>query len=542
MEPLAADLVAGLCEANAYPPEVGAGQAVTHIQTHLSHVFLVGERVYKLHKAVRFGFVDFSTRALRNEDSLREVRLNRRLAPDVYFGVAAVTSSHGVVRIGPVRETLEPPSADGRVPEHCVVMRRLPAGRDAQSLLERGELTASHIDAIAERIAEFHATHGLGAPAPFSRASWLERVAAPVRGSFAEIAEAGELAVRARAALARANDFLARHAERFDRRRRAGRVIDAHGDLHLQHLWFERAGEAPLAIDCLEFRDDYREIDAASEIGFLAMDLAYRGRRDLSERFLRRYAQARDDYDLYGVVDFFIAYRAAVRAKVASLASRDLALPDAQRQAAAASAARHLALAEDALGEPARGDLVAMAGIVGTGKSSVAQSLADANLGVVISSDRVRKSQAALPETARGHGELYTEERTARTYAGMLERAVPVVHSGRVAILDATYARAALRNELRRFAAKHELRVFLVETVCPAPVTLARLTARARQGRDPSDAGPDLHAQSEAGFEPPLEWPAAARARIATDAATWPSEVAALARRFGLRGLEAPTA
>jgi len=535
VEPLDPDLVRGLGDASAYPAAVGAELGLDHIQTHLSHVFLTRDRVFKLHKAVRFGFVDFSTRDLRNADSLREVRLNRRLAPDVYLGVAPVEISRGAVRVGPVREELAAPGGDGCVPEHCVVMRRLPTGGDTLSLLERGELGLGHIDAIAERISAFHATHGLGAPAPFSRESWLERVAAPVRESFAEIAEVGELALRARAALARADAFLASHAERFDARRRAGRIVDAHGDLHLQHLWFEKDNEAPLAIDCLEFRDDYRQIDAASEVAFLAMDLAYRGRRDLAERFLRRYAQARDDFDLYGVVDFFIAYRAAVRSKVASLAARDAALPESQRRAAAASAARHLALAESALADRIRGDVVAMAGIVGTGKSTVAHALADAVGGVVISSDRVRKQQAALQATARGHGELYTEERTARTYSGMLERAEPVVRSGRIAILDATYARAALRRELLRWAAERGLRAFLVESVCAAPVARARLAARAREGRDPSDAGPELYAQSAAGFEPPLEWPAAARAEIATDSAAWAGEVTALRERFGLR-------
>jgi aminoglycoside phosphotransferase family enzyme/predicted kinase len=535
VEPLDPDLVRGLGEAGAYPPTVGSGDGVAHIQTHLSHVFLTRDRVFKLHKAVQFGFVDFSTRGLRNEDSLREVRLNRRLAPDVYLGVAAVEMLRGVVRVGSVREELAAPGADSRVPEHCVVMRRLPTGRDAQSLLERGELGPAHVDAIAELISGFHAAHGLGAPAPFSRASWLERVATPVRESFAEIAEVGELAERARAALARANAFLESHAERFDARRRAGRIVDAHGDLHLQHLWFERAGEAPLAIDCLEFRDDYRQIDAASEVAFLAMDLAYRGRRDLAERFLRRYAEASDDFDLYVVVDFFSAYRAAVRAKVASLAARDPALPETQRRAAAESAARHLALAEASLAEPGRGDVIAVSGIVGSGKSTVAQALADAVDGVVISSDRVRKHQAALPATARGHGELYSEARTAKTYSGMLERAEPVVCSGRIAILDATYARAALRDELSRWAAARDLRALLVETICAPSVARARLAARTREGRDPSDAGPERYAQSEAGFEPPLEWPAAARARIATDSPTWAGEVTALPRRLGVR-------
>ncbi|MEX2208382.1 MAG: AAA family ATPase [Myxococcota bacterium] len=534
MEPLEDGLVAFLATPEAYPGDPSAKRGVQHIQTHLSHVYLTAERAYKLHKPVRFGFVDFSSRAERSADSRRELHLNRRLAPDVYLGIAPVGRERGVFRLGALGEGLSELADGASGAEHLVVMRRLPDGRDALSLLERGMLGESHVDAIASRIADFHARHGMGAPAPIAPEAWLARVLGPVRESFGEITRSDPFGARARAAGARAEALLARHGQRLERRRASGRVVDGHGDLHLAHVWFERDGEAPLVIDCLEFRDDYRQIDAASEVGFLAMDLEYRGRRDLAERFLRRYAEASDDYDLYGVVDFFLAYRAAVRAKVACLAARDEAVPEPQREAAARSAEQHLALAEAALEDPRRGAVVAMAGIVGTGKSSVAQALADATGGVVIASDRVRKRQAELPASARGHAELYTDLRSEATYAGLLERAAPVVLSGRVAILDATYTRASFRRELRAWASDHALRAFLVESSCPEPIVRARLEARAREGRDPSDAGPELYASSAAGYEPPDEFPADARARVHTDDPHWRATVADVAKRFAL--------
>jgi len=189
-------------------------------------------------------------------------------------------------------------------------------------------------------------------------------------------------------------------------------------------------------------------------------------------------------------------------------------------------------LAEHALAPRASGCIVAVGGVVGTGKSTVAAALADATAGVVISSDRVRKRQAALPATARGHGELYTEERSRQTYSGLAERALPVVRSGRTAILDATWARAALRRELVGFARERGLRAFLVETVCDPSVARARLAARAREGTDPSDAGPERYAPSAAGFEPPREWPAETRVAIPTDRASWRAELESLARRL----------
>ena len=123
--------------------------------------------------------------------------------------------------------------------------------------------------------------------------------------------------------------FAGKHADRFERRRLAGCAVDGHGDLHLQHLWFERDDGDPIAIDCLEFSEPLRRIDAAAEVAFPAMDLRYRGVAAEAERFLRVYARERDDFDLYAVVDFFASYRAAVRAKVASIAVADAAIDPA---------------------------------------------------------------------------------------------------------------------------------------------------------------------------------------------------------------------
>ncbi|HKJ23317.1 MAG TPA: hypothetical protein VKB65_00745, partial [Myxococcota bacterium] len=325
---------AALARPAAYPDDPDAVAGIEWVQTHLSHVYLTRTRVYKFRKAVDLGFVDFTTRAERDADCLREVALNRRLAPDVYHGVAPLLGTADAPRVGPVGEGLEPGV------EHCVVMRRLPAGRDALHLLEAGDLRAEQLDRVAELVARFHAGHGLGRPAPFAPADWLARCTEPAEQNFRTLAEAGadvvapELLAQARD---RARAFVAAHADRFEQRRAAGRAVDAHGDLHLQHVFFERDDADPLVIDCLEFAARLRQIDAAAEVGFPAMDLAYRGHARWAERFLRVYAAASDDYDLYSVVDYFTAYRAGVRAKVASLAARDAGIAPAQRAGAAES-------------------------------------------------------------------------------------------------------------------------------------------------------------------------------------------------------------
>jgi hypothetical protein len=525
---------ARLARPEAWPGDPSAAGGVSWVQTHLSHVFLTRERVYKFRKAVDLGFVCFLDREERNADCLREVRLNRRLAPDVYLGVAPLRAGPGGPSVG------EPAEALAGAAEHCVVMRRLPEGRDALSLLERGRLEAGQVERVAERIARFHAEHGLGTPAPFSPEEWLERVSAPVRANFESMAGAPAAAPGEAVATLRglSERFLAERAPALEARRRAGRAVDGHGDLHLQHVWF--AGDAldPRVIDCLEFDERLRHVDAASDVAFLAMDLAYRGAARLGERFLRRYAREADDFDLYAVVDFFASYRAAVRAKVAAIAAGDPGIGSAQRERAAASAQRHLALGISLLEPRPRAPLVLVGGTVGRGKSTLAEALAEEVGGVVVSSDRVRKRLAGLPATERRAGDwregLYAPAMTERVYAALLERAAPVLEAGRVAILDATWARAAHRAAARRLAAERGVPARLLAARCAPGVALERLARRAAEGRDASDAGPELLAASVRSFEPLADWPEAERAELHTDRAGWRDALAGVAAGLGL--------
>jgi aminoglycoside phosphotransferase family enzyme/predicted kinase len=521
-------VLAALARPAAYPGDASARE-ITWVQTHLSHVFLSGARVYKFRKPVDLGFVRFTTRAERNADCLREVALNRRLAPDVYLGVAPLETDGGRVRVGAPQEAL----AEG-APEHCVVMRRLPDGRDALSLLQRGALGPAQLARVARRIARFHAACGLGVPAPYGESEWIDHCARPALANFAtlrDFARDGEDRRRLERLEAATRDFPRVHAARFEARRRAGCAVDGHGDLHLQHVWFERDDAEPIAIDCLEFDAELRRIDVASEVAFLAMDLRYRGAAGLAELFLRVYASERDDFDLYRVVDWFTSYRAAVRAKVAAIAAGESEIEPAQRRRAEESASRHLALALECLEAPRAPALVLVGGAVGTGKSTLAGVLADALGAAVVSSDRVRKHRLGLAAGGRADASAYTADAKAAVYAALLERAEAVVASGRVAVLDATFGSRREREAARAHAAAWKIPVFFVEACCAPEIARARLERRRREGGDPSDAGPELQAASLAGFEPLDEWPASQRAQVHTDAPAWQDAASDVARR-----------
>lgn len=490
---------------DAYPTDPSAGRGAAWIQTHLSHVFLTEGRVYKLRKCVDLGFVDFTSREERNADCAREISLNRRLAPDVYLGVAPLLTDGHECWAGPVSEAA---NLDAEASEYFVVMRRLPDGRDALSLLEKGLLSELQIDRVAERIAYFHKRNLLGKPAPLSAAEWHARCVDPVEDCIRTlfgILEDGELREQLAETADALRDFAKRNEQRFEARRLAGRAVDGHGDLHLQHIWFENDDADPVIIDCLEFSEKLRQIDTASEVAFTAMDLRYRGQAILADRFLRTYASARDDFGLYGVVDYFIAYRALVRAKVAAIANLDETIDSAQRTRAAASMSRHLMLAGEAIGKRPPGPLLLVGGIVGTGKSTVADALAEQLGGVVISSDRVRKQLVRLPPTSRVRAlpdqGLYAPDEIERTYMAVFERARPVVESGRAAILDATFSRRRHREMATDLAAELGARQQMIEVRCAPEIALERLARREAGGASASDAGPRFYQRSVARFE-----------------------------------------
>ena len=247
---------------------------------------------------------------------------------------------------------------------------------------------------------------------------------------------------------------------------------------------------------------------------------------------MRAYARESDDFDLYAVVDYHVAYRALVRAKVAGLAAADPGIDPDQRSGAAGSVSRHLLLADQVLRKPGSGCVVVLCGSVGSGKSTAAAALADASGGVVIVSDRTRKRLAGLEATDRAGAEqgLYDVAHSDRVYQALLERAAPVLDSGRTVILDGAFPTAARRRDVLRWASRRDVPVCLVEVRCGQELARSRLKRREAENRDPSDAGPDLLDWSRDTFEPPDEWPAARRTALESDAEGWPQRVQALAR------------
>lgn len=322
--------VAGLLDPAVAPPEMVAPRLV---QTHISWIVLAGPCAYKIKKPVSLGFLDYSTLEKRRAACEREIVLNRRLCPKVYLGVVPVTEHYGQVELG----------GPGRVLDYAVWMRRLPEARMLDRLLERGEATARMVEAVADRLAAFHATAATGPGVDeygTPEAVWGNAVenfdqTRPFIGRTID----ARTWVLANWATRR---FLDARRALFERRVAEGRVRDGHGDLHAASICMAE----PLAIfDCIEFNDRFRCSDVAAEVAFLAMDLEFNDRRDLAATFVDRYLAASGDDELRELLPFYISYRAFVRGKVESFKLNEPEFTAEERAQATDRARRYFAVA-----------------------------------------------------------------------------------------------------------------------------------------------------------------------------------------------------
>jgi hypothetical protein len=499
----------------AYP--IPHPSEVTLVTTHISWVFLTDREVWKLKRPVDYGFVNYTTLERRRRCCEDEVRLNRRLAPGVYLGVVPV-------RLRPDGHWF---GADGEIVDYAVRMRRLSDEHSAEALLARGALTPDHLTRLANRLARFFVD---AAPAPAAGA--IEAIRDNVVENFAQAEPfVGRFVSRETFDGVRAWQLgiLERQSGRFRGRIEQGRIRDGHGDLRLEHAYFESA--EPIVIDCVEFNERLRSGDTAADVAFLAMELTARSRADLAEVFLAAFALEADDHDLYGVVDFYTGYRAWVRGKVAAFLAADPSTPPEKSARKAEEARALFDLSRSCTGaRTGAPPVIAVGGLIGSGKSTLAEALGRSTGVPVVSSDRIRKALAGVRPTERAPESAYSAAFSARVFDEMLRRAAVVLDSGRGVVLDATFRERALRLRARDLARRHGRRFLFAETACDEATLRERLRRRAA-GPSVSDAGEGLLDRVRAEFEPVTELGIGEHVRVDT---TGPPEAAVHAALGGL--------
>ena len=490
------------------------GREVQCIETHISWVLLDGEHAWKLKKPVQLGFVDFSTLAARRHFCNEELRLNRRLAPQLYLGVV------------PVRGTPDAPllGGDGEAIEVALQMRQFAADALLGQQLAAGTLTAAHIDHLAARLAAFHAA----APEADAHGPW--GTPAAVAESF--VATLDRLAARGAEvqALRRWFDAVVPSlAPLWQQRLADGHVREGHGDLHLDNLIVLDDGGVT-AFDCIEFDPALRWIDMQSDIAFTVMDLLAHRRADLAWRFLNAWLDATGDHAGLPVLRSCLVQRALVRALVARIRAGQGAASDA-------TAPDYLALAHELAVERPEPRLVITHGLAGSGKSRLAQQLLERSGALRLRADVERKRLFGLAplEVSSGaqRGRLYGAQANQRTYAHLLGLARTALTAGWPVIVDAAFLRRAERDAFGALADELGVPFQVIDCQAAPDVLRQRVRERSARGDDASEADEAVLAQQFARDEPLMADELGRAIVVRTDAAV---DLAALLMRMRRMG------
>jgi aminoglycoside phosphotransferase family enzyme/predicted kinase len=473
-------ILADLSRPGAYPHVVSE---IKVAQTHISAVFLAGDFAYKVKKPVDFGFLDYSTFERREQFCREELRLNRRLSPDVYLSLA------GVVEGADGRLCIDPAPGERAEPlEWAVRMRRLLESDMLPALLEQRKVYKTDIRRIARRIAAFHAeaavddeSHSFGAP---------DQVEETVAGNLRHAEEAAgplltpEVYERLRGYISR---FVNENRALLKRRAMDGKVRRCHGDLRLQNICLDPdLGDGIQIFDCIEFNARYQCVDVIADLAYLAMDLDLAGRADLRWDLVDEYREQTSDEDLAVLLPFYQCYRACVRGKIGMLAAAEAEIPEEKRREEAEIAHYAFALAQSYADGRERPKLFAMHGFSGSGKSLHANRLARTEPAVCLATDVIRKERydtERSPKTPE-----YDSDSRYLVYAGMFSQARCWLKRGESVVLDATFLARHLRDTARIMAAGFGAEFHLIDCPCPDEDIRRRLRARTAVGKSISDA------------------------------------------------------
>lgn len=450
------------------------------VETHISWVLLTGPYAYKIKKPVDLGFLDFSTLEKRHHYCEEEVRLNRRLAPELYLDVIPITGKATSPVLG----------GKGEIIEYAVKMREFSQSAQLDRVLARGELRTEHIIRLAQLVAEFHRHTAVAlTDSPFGTA---DQVWQPVLQNFKQIQphldteEDRSLLEKLRIWSEQAH---ARLTTEWDARKRDGFIRECHGDMHLANMAL--VDEDILIFDCIEFSERLRWIDVMSEVAFVTMDLYDRGRPGLAHRFLNDYLQHSGDYRGLQVLCFYQVYRALVRAKVACIRLAQTGLSEQERAAGRSHFRQYIRLAERYTHRVPT-PLIITHGLSGSGKTTISDALLESSGAVRLRSDVERKRLFGLPAAARSDSGiatgLYTPDASIRTYERLAALAGTVIGAGFPVIVDAAFLQRRQREQFRRIAESLQVPFVIFHCTASPELLRQRVQHRETQGRDASEA------------------------------------------------------
>lgn len=478
----------------AYPVQT---RTVEMIQTHVSWLFLTDTHVFKLKKPVNFGFLDFSTLDLRRFYCYEELRLNRRLCPDIYEQVIELRET----------DTGAAFTGDGKVIEYAVMMKRLPADRMLDRLVDSGRISVEEMQIIALEICKFHSNAHTSPH--ISKFGSLEQIQFNWRENFeqAQPFRTSTLpAAVSKTIRTYVETFTDSHRTLFTERVENGYIRECDGDIHLGNICL--LNSTAYIFDCIEFNERFRFCDTAADIAFLLMDLDFHRRPDLADAALSTYITASGDSNLAKLITFYKVYCAFVRGKVESLQLLDTGIAQEKRTAAEKRAIRYFRLAQGyCLRSRLPPTLLITCGTMGCGKSTLVDQLAFEFGLATFNSDAVRKQLAGLlPGTAVQvlfEDGLYSSKMSQSTYRQLERLADTELASGHSVVIDAGFGNAAERAHFARLAASHQAEFVILLVQCDPDEQRRRLRERSSRGGSVSDGRVELLDQQRGVFEPP---------------------------------------
>lgn len=503
------ELLHFLQQPESYPHQP---DSVDHIQTHISHVFIAPPYVYKVKKPLDVGFLDYSNLDQRKYYCDREVELNRRLCAEIYLSVLPISYTNGTFVFDPEKR--------GTVVEYAVHMKKLDEKHLLSERIKTGALPAELLDRVADKLAGFYQSQQPGSDI----LEWgrTDRIKANTDENFQQTEPfLGRTIERpVYEAIRRYTDgFLEQRAPLFQKRIDERRIVDGHGDLHLEHIHV--TPERVCIYDCIEFNERFRYQDQASDLAYLAMDLDFNGQWEAARYFIDRMTGLLDDPGLQEIVTFYKCYRAYVKGKVKSLQSdeEEVGMQERNRARETAAAYFNLSLRYSALGS--RPAVLIFMGQPASGKSTLAQRVSDRLELDLHSSDLIRKDLAGLPARERtpesGREQLYSAEMSAKTYNKLLEHAHTSIREGRSVAVDATFSSRANRRRIASELESQNITFCFIETRAPADLIKKRLEGRRHQQGVVSDARLEDYEKLRRRYEPPEETEARYLVQVNTD-------------------------
>lgn len=444
------------------------------VETHISWVVLTGTLAYKIKKPLELDFIDTSTLERRRRYCEEEVRLNRRLAPELYLRVVPITRAGGTARV----------EGNGEAVEYAVCLKQFPADAELPVLLECDQVSLPEMIRLGETLAHFHlqAPELSGEHAPDATQRMYDTVLANLE-QLLEYTEQHRMTPELRWLWDWTRQAIDEHEATFEQRVRDHRIRDCHGDLHAANIVRFEGRLVPF--DCIDFDPQLRSIDVINDIAFLIMDLHGYRRDDFAAGLLSRYLEITGDYEGIRLLPFYAVYRALVRAKVDAIAAEQsphLADNYTERMR------RRVRTALELTQRP-RPILLLMHGVSGSGKSWLSEQLVAPLRAIRLRSDVERKRLLRAPSTTTGFKQgNYAPAMSHRVYARLTDCAESCLQAGFNVIVDAAFLDASDRELLLSLADRMVVRCAFVSCSADPTTLLERVAARAEHGADPSEA------------------------------------------------------